>query len=107
MGPIRLLLRIVATASLAAAVILAVVDATRSLAQNALVTTPLGVTWEAMSPSTLAALQRNLSGAMDALWDPVTVSLLALPGFAVFAGIALIFFILGRQPRRRVVPLRS
>lgn len=107
MGAIRLLLRIVATVSLAAAVILAVVDATRSLAQDALVMTPLRVTWEAMSPSTLSGLQRNLSGAMDALWDPVAVSILALPGFVVFAAIALVFFILGRQPRRRVVPLRS
>ncbi len=107
MGPIRLLLRIVATVSLAAAVILAVVDATRSLAQNALVTTPLAVTWEAMSPATLAGLQRNLSGAMDALWDPVVVSILALPGFVVFAALAFVFFILGRHPRRRVVPLRS
>lgn len=107
MGPIRLLLRIVATVSLAAAVILAVVDATRSLALNALVTTPLGMTWEAMSPATLSALQRNLSAAADVLWDPVAVSILALPGFVVFAAIALIFFILGRQPRRRVVALRS
>lgn len=89
--------------SLAAAVILAVVDATRSIAASELVLTPLGTSWFAVSPGTLnlaqALVQRYV---FPGLWDPLIVSILNLPGFAVFLVLALLFYAIGRRPARRL-----
>lgn len=89
--------------SLAAAVILAVVDATRSIAASELVLTPLGNSWFAVSPGTLnlaqALVQRYV---FPGLWDPLIVSILNLPGFAVFLVLALLFYAIGRRPARRL-----
>jgi len=99
---IRALFRLFSMIALAVAVIMAVLDATRSIAAEAVVMTPLGDSWESFSPATLAQTRemvvRNLP---DAVWDPLAVGLLALPGFAVFAGLALLFAIAGRRPARR------
>lgn len=100
---IRFFFRFLAVISLAVAVILAVVDATRSIAASDLVLTPLGTSWFAVSPETL-----NLAQAMvqryvfPALWDPVIVTILTLPGFVVFLVLALLFFMIGRRPSRRL-----
>ena len=78
---IRFFFRFLAVTSLAVAVILAVVDATRSIAASDLVLTPLGTSWFAVSPGTL-----NLAQAMvqryvfPALWDPVIVTILFVAG---------------------------
>ena len=99
---IRFFFRFLAVTSLAVAVILAVVDATRSIAASDLVLTPLGTSWFAVSPGTL-----NLAQAMvqryvfPALWDPVIVTILTLPGFVVFLVLALLFAMIGRRPSRR------
>jgi hypothetical protein len=101
---LRFIFRSVAVVSLAVAVIMAVLDATRSLAADALVTTPLGESWFAVSPSTLdlaqALVQRYLS---PELWDPYAIWVLGQPGFAVMAVLSLLFYILGRRSRRRNV----
>ncbi len=103
MGLIRFVLRVAATLSLAVAVILVVLDATRSIAADALVTTPLGAAWQAFSPATLEQARQALSGLADVLWNPAAIAVLAMPGFLVFLILAVILFILGRAPRRRPV----
>lgn len=94
----RFLLRVLATFALAVAVIMAVLDASRSVAASAIVLTPLGSSWYAVSPATLnlaqAAIQRNVH---PALWDPVAVFVLTLPGFAVFGVLALVLYAAGRR----------
>ena len=63
---IRFLFRLLATISLAVAVIMAVLDATRTVAAGSLVTTPLGTSWLAVSPATLESTQaavRNLAAS--------------------------------------------
>jgi hypothetical protein len=99
---IRFFFRFLAVVALAVAVILAVVDATRSIAASETVLTPLGTSWSAVSPGTLdlaqAVVQRYL---LPALWDPVIVTVLAVPGFVVFLVLALLFFMIGRRPARR------
>lgn len=100
---IRLVLRLLSTVALAIAVIMAVLDATRTIAASALVMTPLGVSWRAMSPDTLDRVQAFVTATLHPLlWEPVLVSVLALPGFAVFAGLSLVLFVLGRKPSRRL-----
>jgi hypothetical protein len=100
---IRFLFRALATVSLAAAVIMAVVDATRTLAASELVMTPLAESWAAVSPATFARLRDFVVTMVHPLvWDPAMLAVLALPGFAVFAVLALIFYAIGHRPERRV-----
>ena len=100
---IRFLFRFLSAIALAIAVIMAVLDATRTIAASALVMTPLGVSWRAMSPDTLEAAQAFVTGTLHPLvWDPGVVAVLALPGFVVFAGLSLILFVIGRKPARRL-----
>jgi hypothetical protein len=96
---IRFLFRALALLALAVAVILAVLDATRSIAASFVVTTPLIESWLATSPQSLQWVQANAE--RYGLWDPVLTSVLALPGFAVFSTLALIFYAVGRKPVRR------
>lgn len=99
---IKALLRLVSMVLLAVAVIMAVLDATRSIAASALVMTPLATSWSAASPETLGEVETFVRQRLDPLlWDPVATSILALPGFAVFAGLALLLYAIGRRPERR------
>ena len=98
----RFLFRVLAVVSLAIAVIMAVIDVTRSIAADALVMTPLGESWLALSPDTLAASEEFTRDAMlPELWDLLAVTVLVAPGFAVFVVLALLFYVIGRRPERR------
>ena len=55
---IRFLFRFLATIALAVAVIMAVLDATRTVAAGDWVMTPLGTSWLAVSPATLESAQK-------------------------------------------------
>ncbi|MGB3390296.1 MAG: hypothetical protein WBA88_20205 [Pseudaminobacter sp.] len=89
--------------SLAIAVIMAVLDATRTIAASQLVTTPLSTSWAAVSPDSLNAAQQFVRVEIHPLlWDPVIVSVLNLPGFAVFGILAFLLYAVGRKPARRV-----
>ena len=98
---IRFFFRFLATLALAVAVIMAVLDATRSIAASALVLTPLSVSWEGASPATLDGFRGFVDEKMGSwLWDPVILSVLNQPGFAVFLAVALLLFAIGRRPGR-------
>jgi len=95
------LFRLVSSFFLALGVIVAVMDAARSIAANALAATPLvdaarsaGLDLEAM----LAGLEP--AGAFADLWSPITVAILSAPAILVFAGLALIFYAMGYRRRR-------
>lgn len=99
---IRALIRLMSMVALAVAVIMAVLDATRSIAADAVVMTPLGASWAALAPSSLDRLELLATESLPALlWDPVAVGLLRLPGFAVFAVLALLLALAGRRPNQR------
>ncbi|TWG91400.1 hypothetical protein L598_000600001400 [Mesorhizobium sp. J18] len=98
---IRFLFRALATVALALAVVMAVVDATRTIATSALVLTPLGESWHSASPKTFEAAREWLEGlGLSGLWDPALITILALPGFIVFAVLALALYAIGRRPQR-------
>jgi hypothetical protein len=102
---IRFLFRFLATIALAVAVIMAVLDATRTIAAGEWVMTPLGASWLAVSPATLESAQKAVENWLHpALWDPVAVFALQSPGFVVFAVLALLLYALGRKPPRRMSP---
>ncbi|WP_265516003.1 hypothetical protein [Nitratireductor luteus] len=98
----RFVVRMLAMFSLAVAIIMAVSDATRSIAAGDWIATPLGQSWYSVSPDTLnltqATIQRYL---LPALWDPVIVFVLTLPGWLVFAVLALILHFIGQTRGRR------
>ena len=99
----RFLCRLLSMILLAVAVIMVVLDATRSIAAGTLVTTALGVSWGAVSPSTLGQARQLVVGNLPAfLWDPVVLGLLSLPGFVVFAALSLLLALAGRRRSRRL-----
>jgi hypothetical protein len=75
-----------------------VVDGTRSIAASALVVTSFGETWYSLHPPSL-----NLSQAVverytfPVLWDPVIVSILLAPTWAVLGVLGLLVAFLGRR----------
>jgi hypothetical protein len=99
---IRLPFRLAAMVALSVCVIMAVLDATRSVAASQLVLTPLATSWLAVSPDTLGAFEAFVRERIHPLlWDTVIARVLDLPGFAVFAGLAFILYAIGHRPRRR------
>jgi len=100
---IRFLFRLLATAALAVSVIMAVVDATRSIAISKFDPTPLGGYWFEYAPSSLVALQRLLeNNGVAFLWDPAMLAALRVPGFAAFLVLAFLLYAVGRRPERRI-----
>ena len=99
----RFLFRLLAMVALAVAVIMAVLDATRTIAAEQLVLTPLGTSWMNASPDTLDATRTFVQASLHPLvWDPALVWILDLPGFAVFGVVAFLFYAIGRRPQRAV-----
>ena len=99
----RFLFRLMATFALAVAVIMAVLDVTRTIAASRLVTTPLGESWLNVSPSTLERVQSFImDNAHPLVWDPVMVFILDQPGFVVFGVLAFLLYAIGHRPERRI-----
>ena len=101
---IRFLFRFLATILLAVAVVMAVIDATRTVAAGEWVTTPLGASWIAVLPDLFDKAQAAISAIHPGLWDPLMLGVLEAPGFAVFAVLAFLFYAIGRKPARRLDP---
>lgn len=104
----RFLFRLAAMVSLSVAVIMAVLDATRTVAAAALVLTPLKTSWNAVSPQTLGEAEMFVRDRLGpAAWDLGADWLLGLPGFAVFAALALALYAVGyRRERPGLAPAR-
>lgn len=99
----RLVLRVIGTLLIAFAVILIIIDGTRSLAANGLVFTPLSATWEAMHAESLAAVREFLGTRLfGPLLDPVVSAILSLPGWVVIGVPGLLLAWAGRSRRERV-----
>ncbi|MEP7239515.1 MAG: hypothetical protein ABI697_01400 [Devosia sp.] len=99
----RLLLRILGTLLIAVAVILLVIDGSRSLAANALVITPLDATWGQIHPDSLAALRGFFATRLlGPVLEVVINTLLGLPGWAVIGVPGIVIAWAGRSRRERV-----
>jgi hypothetical protein len=99
----RLVLRVVGTLLIAFAVILIIIDGTRSLAANGLVFTPLEATWQSMNADSLAALQEFLGTRLfGPLIAPLVSAVLSFPGWAVVGVPGLLLAWAGRSRRERV-----
>ena len=99
----RLVLRVIGTVLIAFAVILIIIDGTRSLAANGLVFTPLEVTWESMHAASLVAVREFLGTRLfGPVLDPVVTAILSFPGWAVIGVPGLLLAWAGRSRRERV-----
>jgi hypothetical protein len=98
----RLVLRIIGTWLLAIALILAVIDGTKSLAANALVLTPLSDLWAMLNMQSLQALQGFAASRLfGAVLVPVLDAVLNAPGFAVIGIPGALLALLGRARHSR------
>ena len=87
---------------LATGVLLAVVDATRCIAANEWVYTPLGDSWGTVAPSLLSAIEVAIkSSSAPFLWDSVMVHVLQTPGWAFFFVLAFVFYAAGWRRKKR------
>lgn len=83
---------------LAVAVVSAVLDLTRTVAASAPVVTPLGESWSAVSPGTRALARAAVTERVAPfVWDGPVTWALALPTWAVFGALALLFLWAGRS----------
>jgi hypothetical protein len=99
----RLVLRIIGTVLIALAVILVIIDGTKSLAANAIVFTSLGETWGAIQPDSLAAVREFLDTRLfGPLLDPLVSGLLSLPGWAIVGVPGILLAWAGRSRRERM-----
>jgi hypothetical protein len=99
---LRFLFRLVGMFTLAVAVIMAVLDVTRTIAASRLVVTPLNTSWITVAPDSLEAAQHFVQTRLYPLfWDPFLVAVLNLPGVVVFGVAAFLLYALGRKRRRQ------
>ena len=83
---------------LALAVVLAVLDITRSITASEITLTPLASTWNSVSRDTLLDFRDLvLTWTHVYLWDPVLLFILQLPSWLVFWLLAMVFLKLGQR----------
>ena len=97
----QFLSRSLGLALLAAALVFAVLDITRSITASALVVTPLARTFVDMAPQMAANLETSLTALHPYAWDPVAVFVLALPTWLVLWFLAMLFMWAGQKSRER------
>lgn len=99
----RLILRLLGTWLVGVALILLIIDGTKSLGANAVVLTSLGDTWTSLHAQSLEQVRAFLASRFfGPLLDIVITALLTFPGWVVL-GIPGIFIAwLGRSKRMRV-----
>jgi len=100
---LKTIFRLTGLIALAMAVITAVLDLTRSIANSTFTMTALGQEWRDFHIPSLngfqVAIQRHLN--VPWIWDFVIVPVLLAPSWLVFSVIALIFLWVGRRKERR------
>lgn len=97
----RLMLRIAGTWLIGLALVLIVVDGTKSLGANGLVFTSLADLWTSVHPPSLEAVAVFFESRFFAqLLDAALKTVLDYPAFAVFGVPGIVLALAGRKPRR-------
>src|SRR5579862_7060840 len=97
---IRFLLRTLGLLAMAVAFVLFVYDGTKSIAANTLIYTRISEVWTLLHPSSLQQLRPVVEAyGTPWLWDPVALTVLEAPAFAVFAIVGAVLMLLGRRKK--------
>lgn len=105
---IRFLFRFVGLWILAAGFVFFVYDGTKSIAGNALYTTKLGDTWNAVHSASLQMLQPAIERHVGVwLWDPVALKILTAPTWVVLGILGALLILLGRKKKPLIGYARS
>lgn len=97
----RLILRILGTWLIGLAVVLMVVDGTKSLGANEIVLTSLGALWMQIHQPSLESVREFFASRFFAdLLDNGFRGLLSYPAFAVFGVPGIVLALMGRTPQR-------
>ena len=88
---------------IACAVILLIIDGTKSLGANGLVLTPLGETWLQIHAESLETVKTFLGSRLfGPLLETIVTAILGFPGWAVIGVPGLLLAWAGRSRRERV-----
>ncbi|GLQ55920.1 hypothetical protein [Devosia nitrariae] len=97
----RLVLRVLGTWLIGLAVVLIVVDGTKSLGANALFLTSLGEVWRTVNAASLETVAAFFETRLFAdLLGAVFAALLTYPAFAVVGVPGIVLALMGRRPRQ-------
>lgn len=97
----RLILRVLGTWLIGLALVLLVIDGTKSLAANAVMFTSLADLWTQVHPLSLEGIKSFFDSRFFAdLLDATLAALLGYPAFAVFGVPGILLALLGRKPHR-------
>ncbi|WP_210209466.1 hypothetical protein [Notoacmeibacter ruber] len=96
---IRFLFRALALFLLAIAVVLAVIDISRSVAASEILLTPFIESLQAALPHATTGLQSSLEEIDSSVWWLASV-VLSIPGCLLFAILALLSYMIGHKRRR-------
>lgn len=97
----RLVLRIAGTWLIGLALVLLVIDGTKSLGASTIVYTSLADLWTQLHPPSLAMVEGFFDSRMFAdLLDAALKAVLSYPAFAVFGVPGIVLALAGRRPRR-------
>ena len=97
---IRFMLRFLGLLCLAAGFILIIYDGTKSIAGSGMAITSVRTLWETVNAASLQSLRPLIEGYIGALaWDPVFVSFLLAPSWAVLGLLGIVLIVLGRKRR--------
>ena len=99
---IAFLVRSIGFLLFAASFIALIADGVRSLAADALVMTALGQVWFTLDAPSLNLAQAVVQRYVHPyIWDPIAITILTWPAFAVGGGLGLALMLLGTRRRRR------
>ena len=100
---VRFLFRLIGLWLLAGAFVALVIDGTRSVAASRIVLTTVGEAWSVVQRSSLEFFRVHVEGSYPAwAWDPVAITVLFAPLWAVLGVLGILFALLGRVPARPI-----
>lgn len=87
---------------LALALVLAILDITRSITASSLIMTSLGEAWAGFNPVSFAAAKEVITSSLPPfVWDSVITLILVLPSWLMFWLLAMILLWLGQKRNNR------
>lgn len=96
------LFRLVAMVCFAIALVAGVLDLARSIADQALVLTPLHADWLRYSPNSLGLVHDLIVERIHPyVWSPMAERLLAAPTWSIFGIISMVFAMTARRRKHR------